>query len=413
MLQKRKPTSEQFLSDNTRKVVVKDYQCQYVKQEEVVKGKGRKQRGIQIMEIESIDTQEDDIQVLSSIQAISEETSWLLIPKFYKFTRIPIYQFSQGNKIKPEILDKLYEQQVTIEEPINPIIEITQIDQYNQQFQSNQDKLIILYFYAKWVVECKDFSQNIEKIVHDNNQFIIMLKIDIDANPYIATQMKIQTVPLIGAVFNNQIIDFYHKKNEEDKFVQQIQRILQIQKTEDVMDVVFESIEELRQNNNHQQVINLIGKLQKEEIEKHKTVLSTYLASSHLALNQNQEAQKSIKLVDESQIDELGFRELYDETIKKLKDIEQNNKEDSQYITYLKEMDKDPKNLELRFKVCEYCIEKQLYEQAIKQLLDLIKLDRSWQEKKAQKTLLSLFTSLGSTNPLVVEGRKALGKILY
>ena len=46
-------------------------------------------------------------------------------------------------------------------------------------------------------------------------------------------------------------------------------------------------------------------------------------------------------------------------------------------------------------------------------LLDIMSIDRNWQEKKAHNTLMEVFKKLGQTNEAVKKGRKKLANIMF
>ncbi len=50
---------------------------------------------------------------------------------------------------------------------------------------------------------------------------------------------------------------------------------------------------------------------------------------------------------------------------------------------------------------------------AIDELLAMIKADRTWNEAAARQQLLKFFEALGFTDPLAVDGRKRLSTILF
>ena len=58
-------------------------------------------------------------------------------------------------------------------------------------------------------------------------------------------------------------------------------------------------------------------------------------------------------------------------------------------------------------------IEKNRAEEAIPLLLDILSIDRNWEEKKANNTLLEVFKKLGQTNEAVKKGRKRLANIMF
>ena len=50
---------------------------------------------------------------------------------------------------------------------------------------------------------------------------------------------------------------------------------------------------------------------------------------------------------------------------------------------------------------------------ALPLLLDILKIDRNWEEKKAMEKLMEVFKKLGSTNDAVKQGRKKLANIMF
>ena len=70
-------------------------------------------------------------------------------------------------------------------------------------------------------------------------------------------------------------------------------------------------------------------------------------------------------------------------------------------------------DLSIRFIYVNKLLLKEDYESAVKELLQMIKIDKNWSDKKANKLLVSLFNILGSDSKIVIEGRKSLAKIIY
>jgi putative thioredoxin len=67
----------------------------------------------------------------------------------------------------------------------------------------------------------------------------------------------------------------------------------------------------------------------------------------------------------------------------------------------------------MRYQLAVFKFENSEYEEAINSLLDMIAIDRNWQNKSAQTFLVYIFNYLGADNALTIEGRKKLTKILY
>jgi putative thioredoxin len=69
--------------------------------------------------------------------------------------------------------------------------------------------------------------------------------------------------------------------------------------------------------------------------------------------------------------------------------------------------------LNWRYQLAVLKFENNEYEEAINTLLEMIMIDRNWNNKAAQNLLIYIFNFLGGDNKLTIDGRKKLTKILY
>ena len=73
----------------------------------------------------------------------------------------------------------------------------------------------------------------------------------------------------------------------------------------------------------------------------------------------------------------------------------------------------DPKDFQARLDLALAYWAGDQKQEAIDELLAMIKLDRNWNEGAARQQLLKFFEALGFADPLAVEGRKRLSSILF
>ena len=52
-------------------------------------------------------------------------------------------------------------------------------------------------------------------------------------------------------------------------------------------------------------------------------------------------------------------------------------------------------------------------EQAIEELLEIVRRDRGWNEEAARKQLVKMFEALGPTDPLTISARRRLSSLLF
>ena len=69
--------------------------------------------------------------------------------------------------------------------------------------------------------------------------------------------------------------------------------------------------------------------------------------------------------------------------------------------------------MESRFALAKIQNDAHRYADAIESLLQIIAIERNWNNKIAYQTLMEIFNKVGSSNELVVKSRKRLSKILF
>ena len=62
---------------------------------------------------------------------------------------------------------------------------------------------------------------------------------------------------------------------------------------------------------------------------------------------------------------------------------------------------------------CFWAIANEDYEDSIENLLNIFKIDKSWENGKAKDQLILLFDTLGNKNELVLKARRKLSSIIF
>ena len=101
------------------------------------------------------------------------------------------------------------------------------------------------------------------------------------------------------------------------------------------------------------------------------------------------------------------------ESLIALSKLEKNNKTAGAPEEYIEEVNINPNNHELRFKLAEAYLASNLRQQGIEQLLIIVKKDRKWEDDKARKKIIELLDAFGEDDPITSETRLKLSSIIF
>src|SRR5579862_5727406 len=73
--------------------------------------------------------------------------------------------------------------------------------------EASREVPVIVDFWAPWCGPCKQLTPALEKAINDAKGAVKLVKVNIDDNPEIAQQLRIQSVPTIYAFRNGQPVD--------------------------------------------------------------------------------------------------------------------------------------------------------------------------------------------------------------
>ena len=131
------------------------------------------------------------------------------------------------------------------------------------------------------------------------------------------------------------------------------------------------------------------------------------LGKCYIGLNQFSELTELIdtledKIKKESEIIELIKSKEYLENM--------NVQEDSELEIKFKE---NPNDLNIRYQLSKSQIINKDYSEAINNLLFIIEKNKDWNNNKAKTELLNIFSLLGDSDPLTMDGRSRLSNLIF
>src|SRR5437868_7879970 len=106
-----------------------------------------------------------------------------------------------------------------------PVKDVTTADFMAEVVDASFDQPVIVDVWAPWCGPCKQFGPILERVVRGANGAVRMVKLNIDENPEIAQQMRIQSIPAVYAFKEGRPVDGFVGAQPESQVRQFVERL--------------------------------------------------------------------------------------------------------------------------------------------------------------------------------------------
>ena len=289
------------------------------------------------------------------------------------------------------------------------IIEVITENFMSDVIERSKETPVIVDFWAPWCEPCKQLTPVIEKIIKEKNGNVILAKMNIDESPEVAQQLKIQSIPAVMAFNDGQPVDGFIGVQPEKNIIEFINKISSLKNSSSIEENIIAGKKYIDDGDIETAalVFSEILKIEPENISA-KSMLARCLLRS----DQIDEAEDIINNLPPNSESNQDFVSVKSE-VEVFKNAKNNPISNEQEDELRRDIDKNPKNHQIRLDLAKLLLAKGENENAINELLKIIEFDPKWNDGEARKQLIEIFNILGNEDILVIEGRKKLSSMLF
>jgi len=273
--------------------------------------------------------------------------------------------------------------------------------------EASKSSPIVVDFWAPWCGPCKTLGPALEAEVKATNGKIKMVKIDIDQNQNLASQMRIQSIPAVFAFVDGQPIDGFMGAKAPSELKVFIEKLLE-KVTDDEGDLseAIAVADEMLESEEFDDAAETFEAILGED--PNSSLAFVGLFKSKMGAKKLDDAKKMLEEIPDALKNKPEILALQAQ-------IELTNQAEG--IGELNDLRKllstDVNNHQVRFDLALALFTKGETSEAIQELLVIFRVDQDWNDDAARQQLFKFFDILGGEDPITLSGRRQLASMLF
>lgn len=270
--------------------------------------------------------------------------------------------------------------------------------------QESRKVPVIVDFWAPWCGPCKQLGPVIEKVVTQAGGKVKLVKVNIDENPQIAQQLRIQSIPAVFAFHHGQPVDGFVGALPESRIREFVGRL-----GGEGANPVAEALEAAKaalESGARDEAIEIFTEILKIEADNAPAIAG--LARCHIEAGDLARATEVLAKAPASAQNNAEIAGA--KAALALKEQATKAGDTGQIEARIKA---NPKDHQARIDLAHALLARNDREGAANALLESIAIDRKWNEEAARQELLKFFEAWGHMDPATVAARRRLSSLLF
>lgn len=272
--------------------------------------------------------------------------------------------------------------------------------------EASREQPVIVDFWATWCGPCRQLGPSLEKAVTAAKGAVKLVKIDIDANPAYAGQLRVQSIPAVFAFIDGRPVDGFMgalPDSQVKAFVDRLAAQARAGAGPSPADEVIAMARQALDEGDVGGAARAYAQVLQAEPDNVKAVAG--LARCYLAGGDRERAQEVLEMAPPDAKD----AEL--DSVRAALALAEDAPSDT--AAFERRLAADPDDHDARFELAKALGGHGRLESAVDHLLSIIERDRDWNEGAARKHILTIFEAAGPGSDLARQGRRRLSAILF
>lgn len=271
--------------------------------------------------------------------------------------------------------------------------------------EASRETLVLVDFWAAWCGPCKQLAPVLEKVVKSYAGKVRLVKLDTDAHPSIAAQLRIQSLPTVYAFRDGRPLDGFVGAQPESMLREFIDRLLGEEGPGGIEDAL-EVAEEALISGDVQTAAEAFAAVLEED--KSNPIALAGVARCYLKTGDIARAEQMLALVppDKRSVPAV-------EAARAAIDLAGKSVDHSERRELEAKVASSPADHQARFDLAVALAAGGDKAAALDHLLTIVRRDRKWNDEAARKQLVQLFEAWGPKDEHTIEGRRRLSSLLF
>ncbi len=276
--------------------------------------------------------------------------------------------------------------------------------------EASQTTPVVVQFTAPWCGPCQTLGPQLEDAVRKTGGKTKLVRINIDENPQIAGQLRVQSIPAVFGFAGGQPVDGFMGAQTPSQIDAFLQKVMQAgggaggeeDQIDTMLDAADQAVTEGASGEAAQVYAQILG-VKPENLRAIAGLAKCYAASGDL-----ERARETLEMVPADKADDPLVTQ-----VRSMIDLTESTGGGGDTAGLASAVQANPDDHQARMDYALALIGNGQNEEGIDELLTIFSKDREWNEGAAREQLFKVFEALGPTDPLTLKGRRRLSSLMF